>query len=178
MKCRQIANGGIYIDSGESEWQHVHDAKSEAVEDLIEELEGQPTLIAYEFRHDLERLKKLLGKNTPHIGGGVSPKAATEIIAKWNAGEISTLLGQPQSMAHGINMQESGRAIIFHSLIWSLEDYDQFIRRIWRQGQKGKVFVYRLIARGTVDEVIVKMLGKKSKGQNALFTALKSYWSS
>jgi SNF2 family DNA or RNA helicase len=175
MKCRQIANGGVYLD-GEDNWQHLHDAKTEAVEDLIEELEGQPALIAYEFRHDLERLKKAIGKHTPHIGGGVSGKATDAIVDQWNRGELKALLGHPKSMSHGLNMQEAGRAVIWHSLTWSLEEYDQFIRRIWRQGQKGRVFVYRIIAKGTIDEAVVKALGRKDKTQSALFNALKDYW--
>lgn len=174
MKCRQIANGGVYIEGGEH--KHIHDAKIEAVGDLMEELEGQPALIAYEFKHDLERLRKLLGQNTPYIGGGVSGKAADRIVDAWNRGELRALLGHPKSMSHGLNMQEAGRAVIWHSLPWSLEEYDQFIRRIWRQGQKGRVFVYRIIAKDTIDEAVVKALSRKNKTQNALFAALKEYW--
>lgn len=176
MKCRQIANGGIYIDGAEKLWEDLHTAKIDAVVDLVEELEGQPCLIAYEFKHDLARLKKAFGKNTPHIGGGVSGKESQKIIEDWNAGKIPVLLGHPLSMSHGLNMQEAGRAIIFHSMIWSLEDTEQFIRRVWRQGQKGRVFVYRIVAKNTIDEAVVKALERKSKTQGALFSALKSYW--
>jgi SNF2 family DNA or RNA helicase len=176
MKCRQIANGGIYLEEGSERCQHIHDAKTEAVEELIEELEGQPALVAYEFLHDLERLKKKLGKNIPHIGGGVSGKRSGEIIDQWNRGELPVLFGQPQSMSHGLNMQEQGRAVIWHSMIYNLEDYEQFIQRVWRQGQKGTVFVYRIIAQNTVDEAVVAALARKDLTQNALFDALKDYW--
>jgi len=176
MKCRQIASGGIYLDGAERTWEHIHDAKTEALSDLIEELEGQPALIAYSFHHDLDRLKKALGKHTPHIGGGVSGKASDAICEQWNRGELRALIGHPQSMGHGLNLQEAGRAVIWYSLDWSLENYEQFIQRVWRQGQKERVFVYRIIAKNTVDEAVVKALTKKDKTQAALFQALKSYW--
>ena len=176
MQCRQIANGGIYIDGNERTAKVIHEAKSEALKDLVEELEGQPALVAYEFLHDLERIKKVLGRATPYIGGGVSPKRSDAIIAQWNKGELPVLLGHPMSMSHGLNLQEAGRAVIFHSLIYSYEQYDQLIRRVWRQGQKSKVFVYRIVAKDTVDEAILKVLTRKEAGQNALFNALSDYF--
>lgn len=176
MKCRQIANGGIHTDRAQGLFEHVHDAKTEAVLDLIEELEGQPALVAYDFEHDLDRLKKALGKDVPHIGGGVSAKCGQEIVNAWNRGEVPVLLGHPQSMAHGINMQQAGRAIIFHSLVWSHEDRSQFIQRVWRQGQTGRVFVYNIIARGTVDEAVMDAVKRKAKGEGALLDALRDYW--
>jgi len=176
MKCRQIANGGIYLDGAERAWQHIHDAKTEALVDLIEELEGQPALIAYDFHHDLERIKKAVGKNTPHIGGGVSGKASDAICEQWNRGELRALIGHPQSVGHGLNLQEKGRAVIFFSLPWSFELWDQFMRRIYRQGQKERVFVYQIVAKGTVDAAILKALRKKGDNQNSLFNALKEYW--
>ena len=202
QKCRQIANGGIYLDKTpeiedflelleehgstglkvgrktyskkeELTVESIHEAKIDAVTDLIDELEGQPTLVAYEFHHDLARLKKALGKDTPHIGGGVSQKRQKEIIRQWNAGEIPVLLGQPSSMSHGLNMQSAGRAVIFHSLIWDFEAYDQFIKRVWRQGQEERVFLYHIAARGTVDEVILQRLKEKNFTQQTLFRELK-----
>lgn len=176
MKCRQIANGGIYTDAAHKIFEHIHDAKTEAVMDLVEELEGQPALIAYDFAHDLERLKKALPKGTPHIGGGVSPKRSQELVDAWNRGELPVLLGHPQSMSHGLNMQEAGRAVIWHSLCWSLEDRMQLIRRVWRQGQKGRVFVYNIIAKNTVDEALMLAVKRKAKGEGALLNALRDYW--
>jgi SNF2 family DNA or RNA helicase len=173
-KCRQIANGGIYKD-GNAGWINIHDAKTEAVTDLIEELSGKPALIAYEYRHDLDRLRKALGKDTPHLGGGVTAKRQREIETAWNAGELPVLLAQPQSVAHGLNLQGVGAAVIWHSLTWDLEAYDQFIRRIWRQGQKERVVVHHLLAKDTVDEAIRGALGRKDRTQKALLNALKSY---
>jgi len=174
-KVRQICNGGVYHADGIS-WEHIHDAKTAAVVDLVDELQGQPALIAYEFKHDLARLKQALGEDTPHIGGDVSPAKSNAYIAAWNRGELPILLGHPASIAHGLNLQGAGRAVIWHSLPWNYEYYDQFIRRVWRQGQKDKVFVYHIKAKDTVDDAVLAALRRKEKGQQALFDALKSYW--
>jgi SNF2 family DNA or RNA helicase len=172
-KCRQIANGGIYIDDHTA--QHIHDAKTEAVADLVEELSGQPVLVAYEFNHDKDRLLKAFPKAAV-IGGGVSPKKTAAIVEAWNAGEIAVLLGHPAAMGHGLNLQASGGAIIWHSLTWDYEYYDQLNRRIWRQGNTcKKVVVHRIICRGTIDEAVLRALGKKRNTQNSLLDALKTY---
>lgn len=174
-KLRQVANGGLYRQGDTGGWQKMHDAKTEAVIELVEELEGQPALVAYEFHHDLERLQKAF-PGAPHIGGGVSPKKALEIQKAWDAGDVPVLLGQPQAMAHGLNLQKGGRAVIWHSLTFNYEDYDQFNRRVYRQGQARRVFVYHLVARDTVDEVILnEALPRKGGTQGDLFRALKIY---
>jgi SNF2 family DNA or RNA helicase len=95
-------------------------------------------------------------------------------MTAWNAGELPVLLVNPQSVAHGLNLQ-GGRAVIFHSLTWNLEDYEQLVRRIWRQGQTKKVFVYHIAARRTVDEVILEALARKGKTQERLLGALRGY---
>lgn len=172
-KCRQIANGGIYHDGGVA-WTNLHDAKADAVEELVEELSGKPALVAYEYQHDLERLLKRF-PGAPHIGGGVPAKKFKEIEAAWNRGDVPVLLAQPQSVAHGLNLQGTGAAVIWHSIPWDLEIYEQFVRRVWRQGQTERVFNYHIIARDTVDEVVMKSLAGKDKTQRALLTALKEY---
>ena len=176
MICRQIANGGVYTGIVKHEAIDIHEVKIEATLDLVEELAGQPTIVVFDFKHDLARLKKALGKDTPHISGGVSPKQSQEIVDAWNAGEIPVLLGHPASMSHGLNLQRTGRAIIFHSLTWSWEDRMQLIRRIYRQGQEYPVFVYDIVAKGTIDEAIQKAVKGKQKGENALLGALRDYW--
>lgn len=172
IKCRQIANGGIYHEGGE-EWSHVHEAKVDAVEEIIEELSGKPALVAYEYRHDLERLRSRLGDTIPFIGGGVSPSKFREIEAAWNKGELPVLLAQPQSVAHGLNLQGTGAAVICTSANPDYEVDDQFVRRVWRQGQKDRVVRHRIVARGTIDEDIVKLLNRKERTQDALLAALK-----
>lgn len=189
MKCRQVANGGVYIDDemdallgglkkrrGEARWVDLHEEKVEAIADLVDELQGEPLLVAYDFEHDLARLKRRLGEKTPHIGGGVSSKRAQEIETNWNAGKVPVLLGHPQALAHGLNLQGSGFHVAWHSLTWNYELYDQFIRRVYRQGQKARtVFVHQLVAVDTIDVAIRSALASKHKGQQALFTALKTY---
>jgi hypothetical protein len=173
-KCSQIANGGIY--DADSNYHFIHNAKTEAVQDLIGELNGSPALVAYEYGHDLTRLKAALGKDTPHIGGGVSPKQSEAIVQAWNASEIPVLLGQPASMAHGLNLQNAGNHVIWHSLTWNFEHYDQFNRRIRRQGSKhNKVFVHHIIARNTVDELKLHALNRKFRTQKDLFDALNDF---
>lgn len=187
MKCRQVACGGIYLDPADKvnlqtgknaprEWLNLHKAKIEALSDLVDELQGEPLLVAYEFQHDLDRLRAHFGKNTPVIGSGTGMSETTRIIEKWNKGEIPLLFGQPQSMAHGLNLQGAAKHVCWHSLTWDYELYDQFIKRVHRQGNKAeRVIVHHIIARGTIDEVIFRTLKAKAKGQDALFEALKTY---
>ena len=171
-KCRQIANGGIYHENKKA--TDLHEAKLDAVEEIVEELSGKPALVAYEYAHDLERLRARFS-GAPWIGGGVTPKRFREIEAAWNRGEIPVLLAQPQSVAHGLNLQGTEGTVIWHSLTWNLEDHEQFIRRVWRQGQKHRVIVHHIIAENTIDEVIMKTLRAKDKTQRALLDALKNY---
>ncbi len=175
-KCRQIANGGIYTNGpGQArKWENLHEAKVDAVEEIVEELQGKPALIAYEYAHDLDRLRRRLG-NVPHIGGGVTPKRFHEIETAWNAGELPVLLAQPQSVAHGINLQGTGAAVIWAGLTWDLENYEQLYKRIWRQGQKEKVIVHHIVAKKTVDEIIIRGLTRKDHTQRGLLDALKEY---
>lgn len=178
MKCRQIANGGVYGEDENMARQtfHLYMDKAEAVKDLIDELQGTPALVAYDFEHDLERLLKVLGKNTPYIGGGVSPKRSAAIEKAWNAGEIPVLLGHPASVAHGLNLQNAGNHVIWHSLTWNFEHYDQFNKRILRQGSKHKkVFVHHIIADNTVDIAVLTALKFKDKTQKSLLDGLKDY---
>jgi SNF2 family DNA or RNA helicase len=184
MKCRQVANGGIYFDqdvealiklpSNKRKWANLHYVKTEALSELIEELQGSPLLVAYDFKHDLDRIKEIFGKDIPYIGGGVSIKKSKKIEDDWNAGKLPVLFGHPASIGHGLNLQESGFHIAWHSMTWDFELYDQFIRRIRRSGQKSKrVFVHHIIAEGTVDELMYKSIKAKGIGHTSFFKALK-----
>jgi SNF2 family DNA or RNA helicase len=178
MKGQQIANGGSYLDDDGSGigrvTTHIHDAKTDAVVDLVEELSGQPCIIGYHFQHDLERLKKVF-PNAQVIGSGVVGAKLDAIIDKWNAGEIPVLLAHPMSAGHGLNLQGTGHAVIWYSLTWSLEIYEQFIRRLWRQGQKNHIVVHHIIAKDTVDEAILKAVKRKDKTQQNLMNAVRDY---
>lgn len=183
IKCRQVASGGLYYTELKEDeiafktWQHVHDEKTDAIEDLVEEMQGRPILIAYEFNHDLERLLKRFGKDTPYIGGGVSTKRSTQIEEAWNADKLPILLGQPQSMGHGLNLQGSEcNTVAWYSLTWNYELYDQFIKRVARQGSKHKrIFVHHILAEGTIDEAQVGTVKKKGKVQSSFLDTLKVY---
>jgi SNF2 family DNA or RNA helicase len=189
MKCHQIANGNVYEDIPDNldedeikifkrtrKTIRIHNAKLEALADLINELNGKPILIAYHFKHDLEALRGLLGDDVPYIGSGISPVKAKELEVKWNAGLMPILLGHPDAMAHGLNFQESGNDICWFSLTWNLENYIQFIARIWRQGVKGReVRVHHIIAKNTTDEAMMMRLGERAENQEDLRQALKRY---
>src|SRR5208282_5216353 len=186
-KCRQVASGGIYSSEApvmngyvqallrNRETIHLHDDKTDLVEDLAEELQGQPLLVAYEFNHDLERLLARFGKGTPVIGGGTSSKRAAEIERAWNGGDLPILLGHPQSVGHGLNLQGgSGCHVCWYTPTWNLELYDQLNGRLRRQGSRAaRMFVHLLMARDTVDEVVYAALKSKARGQNALLDAMK-----
>lgn len=178
MKGQQIANGGSYLDddgSGNARiTTHLHDAKTEAVLDLVEELSGQPCIIGYHFAHDLERLKAAF-PNAPIIGSGVIGHKLDSIIDDWNAGKTPVLLAHPMSAGHGLNLQGTGHAVIWYSLTWSLEVYEQFIRRLWRQGQKNHIVVHHIMAKNTVDEAIMMAIRRKDKTQQTLLNAVRDY---
>lgn len=185
-KCKQVANGAVYTDqidevTGErlslkKRWEKVHDEKIDALLDLIDEMQGQQILIAYEYQHDLERLLKALPKGTPYIGGGVTAQEATRLEREWNAGRIPILLGHPQSIGHGLNLQgSSASAVCWFSLTWDYELYDQFIRRLRRQGNDAtRIFVHHILAKDTVDFAIFAALRSKQRTQDALLDALKA----
>lgn len=179
IKLRQVASGAVYktediVDIRAREWLKVHDAKLDALEELVDELQGQPLVVAYDFQHELERIRERLGSEVPAISGGLSAKRAAEIIASWNSGELPLLLGHPAAMGHGLNLQGSNAAhVCWFSTPWDLELYDQTIRRIYRQGNEAKrVFVYHIVARDTIDQTIMFALQSKIKVQSALFDAL------
>lgn len=180
-KCRQVASGGIYKDRlpeevkrGKREVVHLHDAKTEALVELVNELQGSPLLVCFEFQHDLERIRAALG-DVPSIDGTTSDKAASESIRAWNAGELPVLCGHPKSMGHGLNLQTGGSHVCFYTLPWGQEPYDQALRRVYRQGVKAdRVVVHRLIAGGTVDLDVANALAAKTATQDALLEALKA----
>lgn len=174
MKGQQIANGGSYLDGPTRVSTSIHDAKTEAVQDLVEELSGQPCIIGYHFQHDLERLKAAF-PTAPVIGSGVVGAKLEGIIQDWNAGKIPVLLAHPMSAGHGLNLQGAGHAVIWYSLTWSLEIYEQFIRRLWRQGQRNHIVVHHIVAKDTIDEAIMLAVQKKDKTQQNLLTAVKEY---
>lgn len=165
IKLQQVANGQIYKEDGK--YVTLHDAKLDALEQLIEEANGSPVLVFTAFRSDVERIRSRLGK--------VVHELRTERdIAAWNAGGYPVVVAHPASVGHGLNLQQGGHIIIWYGLTWSLELYQQANDRLYRQGQKDTVSVYHLVANGTVDEACLAALEKKDAGQNALMDYLKA----
>lgn len=188
MKCQQIANGSVYEDipddldeEGVKEFKKTrktlfcHKRKIEAVTDLFEELGGKPLLVAYHYRHDLTALLDAFGANTPCINGATSERNLAAIERDWNLGKLPLLLCQPVSMGHGLNMQARCQNICWFGLTWDLEVYIQFNKRVHRSGVKGRVTLHHIIAKDTVDEVIVSVLGIRGKRQRDFRKALREY---
>lgn len=190
MKCRQVANGGLYLNenvdevlicvSKKREWAELHTVKIDAVQEIIEGVQGKPVFITYDFHHDLARLRAALGKDVPVIGGKGSSAAGIKydkmLEAAWNDNQLEILLGHPGSIGHGLNLQKSNCAdMIIHSDTWDQELYDQVIRRIRRQGNAvGFLRLHHIIAADTVDEALYASHGRKGGLQKTLMDALKT----
>ena len=168
-KLSQMANGAVYTDAGET--VPVHERKLDALEDIIEAANGKPVLVAYWFRHDLERITERLQKlKIPYVRLDTDGS-----IWKWNAGEIPVALIHPASAGHGLNLQSGGNTLVWFGLTWSLELYQQTVARLWRQGQASEtVVVQHIITKGTIDERIMKALSEKDTTQAALIDAVKA----
>ena len=168
-KLCQMANGAVYGDDGEV--HHIHDRKLDALEDLIEAANGKPVLVAYWFKHDLERIKERLQKlHIPFL-----QLDSSESITCWNRRELPVALVHPASAGHGLNLQTGGGAIIWFGLTWSLELYQQTNARLWRQGQTAEtVVLHHIIAKDTLDERVMKALSDKDRTQTALIEAVKA----
>lgn len=170
VKCLQIASGAIYTDDSKN-WVELHDAKIQALESIISESGGMPILVAYHWKHDLERLLKALPK-------GKNLDADPQTLRDWNAGKIPILFAHPASAGHGLNLQDGGNILVFFSHWWDLEQYQQIIERIGptRQIQAGynrPVFIHHLIAAGTMDEVVMERRNSKREIQDLLLEAMK-----
>jgi SNF2 family DNA or RNA helicase len=171
QKCLQIANGAMYVGEGAIEWTELHKAKLEALDSIIEEASGMPVLVAYHFKSDLTRLLKAFPQ-------GRQLDKNPQTIRDWNAGKIPVLFAHPASAGHGLNLQDGGNIIVFFGLNWNLEEHLQIIERIGptRQMQAGydrPVFIYRIIARATVDELVLERLETKREVQDILMAAMK-----
>ena len=168
-KLSQMANGAVYTDAGET--VAIHERKLDALEDIIEAANGKPVLVAYWFRHDLERITERLHKlKIPYARLDTDSS-----IRKWNAEEIPVALIHPASAGHGLNLQSGGNTLVWFGLTWSLELYQQTVARLWRQGQESEsVVVQHIITKGTIDERIMKALSEKDTTQAALIDAVKA----
>lgn len=168
-KLSQMANGAVYDENGKT--VHIHDRKLDALEDLIEAANGKPVLVAYWFKHDLERIEERLYKL--HIPFSKLDTSAS--ITRWNNGELPVALVHPASAGHGLNLQSGGSTIIWFGLTWSLELYQQTNARLWRQGQTAStVVIHHIITTSTIDRDIMAALRRKDRTQSALIAAVKA----
>lgn len=170
-KLRQLASGAVYLPTGGTEV--VHTAKLEALEDLLDEQSGQPLLVGVQFVSEVELIRRKFGGNIPYVGGGMSPSTLTQAIKDWNAGKLPIMLAHPASAAHGLNLQHGGHALCWYSLTWNLEEFDQFNRRLYRQGQTKPVVLHYLLSEGTVDHRVLQVLRTKDRSQRNLLDALR-----
>ena len=154
----------------------LHREKIDEVLQIIDELKGRPVFISYEFDHERLALQKVLkekdGTAAPAIFSDTTDAAGTRFIALWNRGGLNHLIGQSQSVSHGLNLQEIEAAVIYFSLTWDFDAFDQFRRRIWRQGQIHPVFVYYILCEDTIDETMFNVLKLKNASQERMFKAL------
>lgn len=164
-KLLQLANGAIYDE--DKKYHLVHDEKIKALEELIEQSAGENVLVFYNFKSDLERIQEKFKDE-------VTVLKTDDDIKAWNSGEIKILLAHPASAGHGLNLQQGGSIIVWFSLNWSLELYLQANARLQRQGQRNTVRIYRIIAKGTIDEKVLEVLEGKNIRQEKLLAELKA----
>lgn len=164
-KLQQFANGAIY--TADREVIQLHDEKIEKLQELVEAANGAPVLIAYSYKHDLDRIMKALKEYKP------VKLEKPEQIAEWNEGKINVLITHPASAGHGLNLQKGGNIIIWFGNTWSLELYMQFNARLYRQGQDKPVYIHHIVTKGTVDEKIIKALIGKKGTQDGLMNSIK-----
>ena len=162
-KLLQMAGGAVYGENGAV--VQMHDRKLDALEDLIEAATGKPVLVAYWFKHDLERILNRFPAEKLDSAGS---------IKRWNEGKIPLAVIHPASAGHGLNLQAGGSTLIWFSLTWSLELYQQTNARLWRQGQKNTVVIHHIITKDTIDEDVIRSLKRKDKTQTALIEAVKA----
>lgn len=172
IKCLQMANGAAYVGESNTEWVVTHDEKIEALKSVVEEASGAPVLVAYHFRSDLARLQAAFPEAR-------QLDAAPKTIEDWNAGQIPILLAHPASAGHGLNLQDGGNILVYFGHWWNLEERQQILERIgpMRQKQAGHerpVFVYNIVARDTVDEVVIDRMQSKREVQDLLLEYMKN----
>lgn len=171
IKCLQLANGAVYVGDSNSAWEVLHDEKIQALESVIEEAAGAPVLVAYHFKSDLARLRKAFPR-------GRELDKDPKTIEAWNAGDIPVLFAHPASAGHGLNLQDGGNILAFFGHWWNLEERLQILERIGpvRQLQAGhdrSVFIHNIVAKDTVDELVMERVATKREVQDILLDAMK-----
>jgi SNF2 family DNA or RNA helicase len=167
-RCRQIASGSLYLSSGEV--QTLHEAKLDALAELLDTHVGRPILCFYEFAHEAEAVRRRFG--APSLTGEARPD---HLIGDFTAGKLPLLLAHPSTGGYGLNLQQSCRDVVFLTPPWDLAGYEQGIARVWRQGQQSGVTVHHIVAQDTLDEVVMEVLTAKGATQQGLLEAIKRH---
>ena len=165
-KLLQFANGAMYDEN--KNVVPIHDLKLEALKEIIEAADGKPVLVAWTYQFDRDRIKNYFRSMAPR------ELKTAEDINDWNAGKVKLMLAHPASAGHGINLQAGGNIIVWYGLTWSLELYQQFNARLYRQGQKQRTIIHHIVNTGTHDEDVVRALKSKDKTQNNLMNSIKA----
>lgn len=164
-KLQQMAGGRVYDE--DKKVIDVHDEKIEKLKEIVEASNGEPVLVAYAFKHEQVRIMEALKEFKPR------KLETAQDIADWNEGKAPLMVAHPASVGHGINIQKGGHILVWFGLTWSLELYQQFNARLYRQGQMKPVMVHHIIAKNTIDEKIIKALDGKKQTQDGLMQSIK-----
>lgn len=165
-KLLQFANGAVY-DEDKNVFP-IHNIKLDALKEIVENSNGQSILVAWTYQFDKDRILEYLKSYKPR------ELKTNKDIEDWNAGRIQVMLAHPASAGHGLNLQAGGNIIVWFGQTWSLELYQQFNARLYRQGQQKGVIIHHLIMKGTHDEDVIQALKAKNKKQNALIDSIKA----
>jgi SNF2 family DNA or RNA helicase len=176
-RCLQFSNGAMYPIPGMPLWEPIHDLKLEALEDIIEEANGQPILCSYAYRSDAERIMKRFHKLRPiNLTECKSQRALDDAMRRWTSGDCPLMIGHPGSMGHGLDgLQQYGHIVVWFGLNWSLDQYVQMNARIRRQGQGVPVIYHRILCKDTLDQAQALALESKAQTQESLRNAIKQY---
>lgn len=175
-KLSQMASGAIYKETGSHEYETIHTHKLEMCEYIIHNTDS-PVLIAYHFQSDKNMLMHYFNdqnQNTEDAIHITEFDGTPEMLAAWNKGQIPVMLIQPQSAGFGLNLQDGGHTLIWYTIPWSLEQYEQTNARIYRQGQKHPVIIHHLITKGTIDRKILASIHTKHMTQEDLLDAIEA----
>lgn len=164
-KLQQMAGGRVY--DADRKVIDVHDEKIEKLKEIVEASNGEPVLVAYAFKHEQARIMEALKEFKPR------KLETAQDIADWNEGKAPLMIAHPASVGHGINIQKGGHILVWFGITWSLELYQQFNARLYRQGQMKPVMIHHIIAKNTIDEKIIKALEGKKHTQDGLMESIK-----
>jgi hypothetical protein len=166
---RQAAGGAVYREPGSADWRRIHDAKIDRLEEIIGETGNSLVFCAY--RHEVERLKARWPR-APILAGGISQIDSLRAVREWTEGEHEILIAHPAAAAYGLNLAAGGSSVIWFTLPWSIELYDQGNARLARPGQKDTVVISLLVARNTIDVVVMNALRQRGRAERTLLQTL------